>query len=593
MRRAPFDLARFDSPLASRSIFFLLAGFIGVVVALATVGLIELISLVQWLSYGEGSEERFARIAAEQPWWRLLLVPLIGGILVGIIINYLPGRRYHGISDVMEACAFNSGRMGVRSGLGAALAAAISLGVGAPLGREGPAVHIGASCSAWLAERLGLDRSQTLALLGCGAAAAVTTSFNAPIAGVIFALEVIVGYYTLRVFAPMVIASLAAVVVRTRFYGAEPLFLLETAGDFTAWHLPLFALLGILSGLLISVFIHLVSQLRRGWELSHLPLWIRPALAGLFIGLIAIKYPMILSIGYEPTHAALHQNLSFNDLFALLILKIMGTAVALSSGFAGGVFSPSVFLGAMLGGVFILGVSLLPIGLNADGLQSVFSVAGMAAVSSAMLGAPISTILIVFELTRDYGVILPVMTAAAFASTTAQLSKHTSFFRWQLSNRGVNITAGRDVSLLRTRTVENLLTQVCTRVSHDSSLRQVESQLGVARKRIGVILDDDGMFVGSIELRDLVATTRDTGASMTVADIAKNDSVAVRPSTNLVSALQVMADNEIDYLPVLEAPDSESNDGRREFLGVIFKADLLAEHYAVLRRAREEEFGVN
>jgi len=125
-----------------------------------------------------------------------MLVPLVGGLMVGIIINLLPSRRYHGIADVMEACAFNSGRMGVRSGVMAAIAAALSLGSGAPLGREGPAVHIGASISAWFAERLGLDRSQTLALLGCGAAAAVTTSFNAPIAGVIFALEVVVGYYT-------------------------------------------------------------------------------------------------------------------------------------------------------------------------------------------------------------------------------------------------------------------------------------------------------------------------------------------------------------------------------------------------------------
>ncbi len=583
--------ATLDNPLARRLVFFLLAAIIGVVVALATILLIELILLVQWFSYSGRSESQFATIAAQQPWWRLLLAPMVGGLIVGFIIHTLPAKRYHGIADVMEACAFNSGRMGVRSGLSAALAAAVSLGVGAPLGREGPAVHIGASISAWLAEHLGLDRSQSLALLGCGAAAAVTTSFNAPIAGVLFALEVIVGYYTLSVFAPVVIASVAAVLIRTRFYGAEPLFVIDTFSQHSAWEIPLFALLGICSAFLVCGFIKLVAVLQQGWDRTSIPVWARPGITGLLIGLIAIKYPMILSIGYEPTKAALQQTLPFSDLLVLLVLKTFGTAAALSSGFAGGVFSPSVFLGAMLGGVFILAFSSV---FWSGAVQGIYSVAGMAAVSSAMLGAPISTTIIVFELTRDYGLTLAVMTAAAFASTTMQLSKHTSFFRWQLATRGVNISAGRDVSLLRTHTVEKLISQRCTRVDAQSSLREVESQLGVARKRIAIVLDAEQQFIGSVELRELVARSREAALSdvpnMTVvADVVRDATVSVTASSNLVGALQLMADSDIDYLPVL----TEKLEEKREFLGVIFKADLLAEHYSVLRRARDEEFGVN
>ena len=273
------------SSLSARLVFFLLAALIGMVVSLATVLLIEAISFVQLLGYGARSEAQFASIAAEHPWWRLMLVPLIGGLLVGVIINFLPSRRYHGIADVMEACAFNSGRMGVRSGVMAAVAAAVSLGSGAPLGREGPAVHIGASISAWFAEHMGLDRSQTLALLGCGAAAAVTTSFNAPIAGVIFALEVVVGYYTLRVFAPVVIASLAAVAVQGYFFGSAPMFELEPMQEHSLFELPLFALLGVLAGLMVTLFIYSLEALRSGWERSALPLWIRPPVAGLIIGI--------------------------------------------------------------------------------------------------------------------------------------------------------------------------------------------------------------------------------------------------------------------------------------------------------------------
>ncbi len=611
-------ISSLSSPQASllkkRLVFFLLAALIGVLVSLATVVLIEAISLVQWIGYGERSEAQYASIAAAQPWWRLLLVPLFAGLLVGVIVNTLPGQRYHGIADVMEACAFNSGRMGVRSGISAAIAAAVSLGAGAPLGREGPAVHIGASISAWFAEHLGLDRSQSLALLGCGAAAAVTTSFNAPIAGVIFALEVIVGYYTLRVFAPVVIASLAAVIVHGYVYGSAPLFELDNleAGHSIA-EFPLFAILGVLAGLVVTLFIQLVKHLRYVWELSGLPVWARPALAGLLIGFIALKYPMILSIGYEPTKAALQELLLFNDLLALLILKIFGTALALSSGFAGGVFSPSVFLGAMLGGVFILALPAMPF---IQGNQSLYSIAGMAAVSSAMLGAPISTILIVFEITRDYGVTAAVMTSAAFASTVMQVSKHSSFFRWQLSTRNINISAGRDLSLLRTHTVEKLLTDIYVRVAPTDSLREVEVKLGVSRKRVAVVVSDEDVFVGSVELKEIIARATDvTRRRQELADqaaelesqgnalpgsadaevvenvgqIVRDESVSATPSTNLVTALQIMADNEIDFLPVL----NEREGAARRFLGVVFKADVLAEHYSVLRRARDEEFGVN
>ncbi len=587
--------------------------------SLATVALIEAIALVQLIGYGDGSEERFASIAASQPWWKLLLVPMVGGLIVGLLIQTLPGKRYHGIADVMEACAFNSGRMGVRSGVSAAIAAAVSLGVGAPLGREGPAVHIGASVSAWIAERLGLHRSQTLTLLGCGAAAAVTTSFNAPIAGVIFALEVVVGYYTLRVFAPVVIASLTAVVVHAYFYGSKPLFELSSIGSHNALELPLFALLGVLCGVTVSCFIYLMVGLRKTWDKTHLPHWIRPAVAGLIIGIVAIKYPMILSIGFEPTKAALEETLLFDELFLLLFLKIGGTALALSSGFAGGVFSPSVFMGAMLGGVFILAFPAIPF-VQAD--QALYSIAGMAAVSSAMLGAPISTILIVFEITRDYGVTLAVMTAAAFASTTMQMGKHTSFFRWQLYTRNVNIASGRNLSILRLETLEKLITQVFVRVKVGDSLRKVESQLGVSRKRIAVIENDENDFIGSVELKEVISVatamakreqdalrndsdqndsdelqsaTSDNAETLpesvieTIEQMVREHPVYANASTNLVVALQLMAENDLDHLAVV----SEDDQGAKKILGVVYKADVLAEHYNLLRRAREEEFGVN
>jgi len=578
-----------SSPVGNRVLFFFLAVVVGVVVALATVGLIELIALVQLIGFGRSSEAEFASIAAEAPAWRVVAAPLIGGLVVGTTIYLLPGQRYHGIADVMEACAFNSGRMGVRSGLGAAFAAGVSLGVGAPVGREGPAVHIGASISAWLAERLGLNRSQSLALLGCGAAAAVTTSFNAPIAGVLFALEVIVGYYTLRVFAPVVVASVAAVVVRDQFFGSAPLFAIPSYSLFSLAELPYFALLGVIGALLVKVFIALVAGCQNLWSRTGVPIWMRPAVAGLIIGLIALQYPMLLSVGYEPVDLALREQLPIQALCVLLILKLFGTALALGSGFAGGVFSPSVFIGAMLGGFFWFILGYLPV--DTVSAQGVYSIVGIAGIASAMLGAPISTVLIVFEVTRSYEVTVAVMLSAAFASTVMQLGKHSSFFRWQLGSRGVNISAGRDVSVLMTHHIGQLLTQRYTRVGVMTHLKQVESQLGLERRRVAFVMDENNRFVGSMNLRELVGLTLEHGADQPVSEHTRDRTVSVTPETNLVSALQMMAEHDIEYLPVLNPKPVAENDS--DVLGIVFKADVLHEHYEVLRKAREEEFGVN
>jgi len=573
------------TPLTNRIVFFIFAAIIGGTVGLATIGLIHLILLVQWVGFGEASELHFARIAADLPAWRVILVPTIGGLLVGLLMGWLPGKRYHGIADVMEACAMNSARMSVRSGIGAAIAAALSIGVGAPLGREGPAVHIGSSISAWIAEKLGLDRRQSLALLGCGAAAAVAVSFATPIAAVIFALEVIVGYYTLRVFAPIVIATMVAVVVRELFIGGESLFYLPDYTLSSPWELILFALLGILGAGASWLVIRLVVVCQKGWEVVGLPRWIRPAIAGCLLGIVAVELPLILSVGTEAISQALRGEMPTDMLLALLLFKVLLVGVAIGSGFAGGVFSPALYIGALLGGAFWLLASMTGLTLAQQG---VYAVVGTAAVASAMLGAPISTILIVFELTRNYDITLGVMTAAAFASTTMSLTGHGSFFRWQLAQRAVNISAGRDISLLMMHRVEHLLNQRFTSVSPESTVGELESKMGVQRQRLAMIVDEEGVFYGSLTLPLVVAHAMEEGLDHPATAAAIDADFSASASMNIVTAVQRMAEQQVEYLPVVDDTDSE----RPLLLGVVNKSDLLAEHYDVIKREREAEFGV-
>ncbi len=573
------------SPITNRILFFVFAAVIGGVVGLATLGLIHLILAVQWIGYGDASEIRFSQIASELPAWRMILIPTVGGLLVGLLMEWLPGKRYHGIADVMEACALNSARMSVRSGIGAAAAAALSIGVGAPLGREGPAVHIGSSISAWIAEKLGLDRRQSLALLGCGTAAAVTVSFATPIAAVIFALEVIVGYYTLRVFAPIVIAAMVALIVRDVFIGGEPLFYLPEYTLNSYWELVLFALLGILGAGASWLVIQLVALCQKGWDRTNLPRWIRPALAGCVIGMIAIELPLILSVGTEAIGQALRGEMAVKLIIALLIFKVLTVGLAIGSGFCGGVFSPALYIGALLGGVFWLLASLSGLSFAEQG---VYAVVGTAAVASAMLGAPISTILIVFELTRNYEITLGVMTAAAFASTTMSLTGHGSFFRWQLSQRSVNISAGRDISLLMTHRIKHLLNQRYTSVSPDSTVGELESKMGAQRQRLAMIVDEEGVFHGSSTLQLVVVHAMEEGLDHPATAAAFDAEFSASASMNIVTALQRMAEQQVEYLPVIDDSDSD----KPLLLGVVTKSDLLAEHYDVVKREREAEFGV-
>lgn len=563
----------------------MLSAFTGLLVGTSTVLLIECVDFLQSILFGESVADDPNQFESRFSGWSVLLVPILGGIVISLMLRLVPGQRFHGIADVMEASALRAGKMDVRSGVTAAVATTLSLGTGAPLGREGPAVHIGASLTSWLAEKFNLARTQSLTLLGCAAAAAVTASFNTPIAGVIFALEVVVGYYALRVFAPVVVAAMGAVIVRHSVYGNRPEFSLPDYQIGSLWELPAFAILGFIAAFVVQGFIYLVIFCRSGWEKLSAPVWIRPAFAGILIGAMAMYYPLALGVGYEGTSLALNENLPLALLGGLLLAKVLGGAVALGSGTPGGVFSPALFIGAMLGGVYwYVAGALIPVELSSQG---VYSVVGMAAIASAMLGAPISTLLIVFELTIDYDLVIAVMLAAAMASTFMQLMPHSSFFRWQLAERGINLNTGRDHGLLRTKTIDEFVTQNFIRVESEATLRAVESSMYAHRRYIAIVVNEDEEFIGSLSTDELVAggvNDRDATCESAMNTIEH----AIPHSTSLLAAQQFLNELETNYAPV-----TKTGDDAEEVVGVIYRSDVLKALYEMMRAARSEEYGIN
>jgi CIC family chloride channel protein len=437
-------------------LIWLLAAIIGVAVAYAVLLFLLVIGGVQNLWLDHAGEETVATLASGKPWWLIIAAPTLAGLLVGLFLTYaLPRRRADGVADVIEARAIGGARIDPAQGLGSALVSAVSLGAGASAGREGPAVHLGATLASWLAHHFKLEPMAYRALLGCGAAAAVSASFNAPIAGVLFALEVILGHYALRAFIPIVVSSVCATIVTRIHSGDEPVFQITEYAITSYWEFPAFLLLGLTCGLVAICFQFAVMG--TDWTARRItcPLWLRPVIGGFAIGVLGVFLPEILGVGYEATNHALRQDFTLLMLLVLLIAKSAATAITLASRFGGGVFSPSLYLGAMTGGAFgIIAASVFPDQASSHGL---YAIVGMGAVSAAILGAPISTALIVFELTGDYAVVIALLLAISMSSGLMQAVHGQSLFHWQLSTRGLFLTGGPPQHIVRVWKVHDFM----------------------------------------------------------------------------------------------------------------------------------------
>ena len=539
------------------------------------------IVMVQAVFYGSGTE-RLSLHAINLPWWHLLIAPAAGGLLIGLLVKFfMPGERPHGVADVIEACALRGGRMSATTGLRAAVINAASIGVGASVGREGPAVHLGASLAGWVAKRLHLTRSLSRTLLGCGVAAAVAASFNAPIAGALFASEVVVGHYALSAFAPIVIASVTGTVISRAFFGDFPAFAIVEHHIVSFWELPAFAGLGIVIGLSAIVLMHGIFLAGSAARKLPVPAWLRPAAAGLMIGALAIVFPQVLGVGYGATEAALMIAFPLWLLLAIGAAKIIATSISLGFGFGGGVFSPSLVIGAMLGAAYgIVATQLLP-GVSAGG----YTVVGMGAMAAAVLGAPISTTLIIFEMTGDYALTLGVMVAVVLASVMTRQLYGNTFFTAQLERRGLDIKDGFESALIRGIRVSDVLSAESELVAMDVSLQDLRTMLQASRSGELFVVRGDGGLFGTITLADMseVAFDHDFDDLIKAGDVARMHPPVLSAGDHLGTALKIMRDTGEEHIAVVE--DTET----MIFLGCVHERDVMAAYNRALLESRREE----
>ncbi|MBO9446506.1 chloride channel protein [Ruegeria sp. R14_0] len=432
--------------------FWFIALAIGIAAGFMALGFRKAIRSLQAYVYDTDDILLLHSHAEKLPWFLILIIPIIGGLIVGVILHkFTDDGRVRSVADVIEGAAVTDGRVESKAGIASFFASLITLSTGGSTGREGPVVHMAGVISTWVSNRIHADGITGRDLLGCAVAAAVSASFNSPIAGALFALEVVLRHFAVHAFAPIVIASVAGTVINRLEYGDVTEFVLDTPGSLQFYvELPAFLILGLICGLVSlllmrSIFFaedignHIQNRL-------SLPRWLRPAVSGAMLGLLAIWFPHIIGVGYETTIRALAGDLTLTFAILFAVIKTVAVAITMGGRMGGGVFSPSLMIGALTGLAFgLIATGLLP---DVSGTHTLYAFAGMGAVAAAVLGAPISTTMIVFELTGDWQIGLAVMVSVSMSTALASRLVDRSFFLTQLERRNVHLAAGPQAYLL-------------------------------------------------------------------------------------------------------------------------------------------------
>ena len=553
------------------------------ITSLAAIGFVELVFLLNdWLLIAPRS--RFMMDDTRLLLIATVCVPALGGLVVGVLHRFIPERRSHGPPDVIRAVQGLDGRIPARSGFLSALASIVSLGAGASVGQYGPLAHLGATLGS-LAARISRDsRWMATVGVGCGVAAAISTAFNAPIAGIVFAHEVILRHYSLRAFAPITVAATMGYVVANVVFERPPLFRVEAISvDFAPEFLG-FILIGAAGAFIAVLYMHAI--LYSGRIAGKLPVadYLKPMLAGAVLGLAAIWLPDILGIGKETLRfAVIDHAFAPGELAFLLAAKILATALCIGFGFAGGVFSPALLIGILFGALAGNGAELVLGELRSD--VAVYAICGMVAVTSAVIGAPLTTILIVFELTRNYDLATAAMVSVVFSNLVSYRVFGRSLFDVQLRMRGFDLSAGRDKVMLDHRLIEGYVTRDYTALAPDASIGEAKSRLLEARSHEGYVVDAGGFYVGTVKLDELVtcAENGDLGPNATVARLAKPEALILTAKTSVWAAMAQMGDFVGESIPVLEDADG----GR--MLGVVYEASIVKAYLDTTNDIRRDE----
>ena len=584
---SPLDRLKkiFDSSMFQMNI---LAAITGACTAILTWIFISTSEWIQGLFYGDSLVQN-SFIGSDRE-WLIIFVPALGGLIAGLIIEYWSKEaKGAGVPIVMEAVAFNEARLSAKKGIAKGVASAVCIGTGMSLGRVGPMVVISSTVGSEIGQRTGKTVDETRTIVGCGAASAITTAFNAPLGGVLFAIELILAELRTKSFIPIVVAAVIATTVGRSLTGdvaafdSIPSYKLGSPVEY-----PFYIILGLITGFAASIFIKLLSLVEVNIEkIDIIPVPMRTCLGGLFVGIIALSFPHILGNGFDVTsdlisldseNGELIKGDSFDKIdiessisgliifiISIMALKIIATSVSIGSGGSGGIFTPSLFIGAAIGA----GMGLVLYDMDIIGHPGAFALVGMAAFVASTTRATLTAIVLLFEMTASYEIILPLMLSCVVADAVCYVFSENSIYTSKLARRGINIDLGAGQDLMKMIRVKEAMSNEVMTIKPDKPLEIALQMIEDTGHMSLPVVDDDEKLYGIITWTDIHTAALNHERHLTVRDYCVTDLITVNPEDTLDRALDCLGAREISHLPVVNKRQKDT------IIGIITKGDII------------------
>ena len=515
---------------------------------------------------------------------RILIVPVIGGLVIGLSAIIMRKLRTKDIVDPIEANALHGGIMSIFDSLRLLIATITSNAAGASVGMEAGYTQMGSSILAKVGQYFRLRRTDQRIFVGAGAAAAIAAAFNAPFAGAFYGYELILGTYSVRALAPVAAAALAATFTERALIDPEPIFSVEQFFHFNLKVYFLFALLGIFAAAFSILSMQSVTWAERALRRLPLPQWLRPAIGGLLLSATAIIVPQVLGSGHGAIQLMFDRNVALQTFLLLLFAKLLGTAVSLGSGFRGGMFSASLFLGCLFGGSFA-GIAALVVPSLSD-MQSALMMVGMGAVAAAIIGAPLTMVFLVLEGTGSFAMMVAVMVGVVISSTIVRLTFGYSFSTWRFHQRGIGIRSPHDIGWLADLSVGRLMRTDAQVVPENTPLKELREKFPPGTAWHVFVVSDKGIYTGALDSADVHDTQQnDKLETLYARDLAADPDIFLLPYENVRTALGRFEDKEVETLPVL----ASSTD--RSIVGYLSEQYALRRYNQELERRRSADLG--
>lgn len=530
----------------------IIAMLIGVFAGVISAGFRTLIDFFRHSLWGEGA---LIDVAMAAPLYLKIGIPAGGGALVAWFVKrFAPEAKGHGVPEVMNAVATQNGFIRMRVVLVKAFASAMSIATGASVGREGPIVQIGSAFGSTIGQLFQVSARRMKTFIGCGAAAGIAATFNAPIAGAIFASEVILGDFSAAAIGPIIIASVFGTVISRAMYGDFPAFVPPTYTLHSPMEIAFYILLGLVMGVVAWLFVRTLYKSEDIFDAWNAPVAIKGLLGGALLGGIAVFFPQVLGVGYETMDQVLSGQMALTLAAGLVLAKIIATSLSMGFGASGGVFAPSLFIGSMVGGA--MGSIIHALFPEITATSGAYALVGMAAMVAATTHAPVMAVLIIFEMTTEYTVILPLMITSIIAMViSSRLLNGSSIYTLKLLRRGIDIFGGKDINVLDQIHVKDLKREIIDTVPETMTLQELLKKMSTSTALNFYVKDHAGLLSGIIThsaMRRYLNHHEEVPADVTVKDMMNQKFEVITDETPVHEVLRKMIEMDLEALPVVD-----------------------------------------